>query len=76
MSVIESVTEKMKEIIPNLPQNWADQIALRMGIRPDVVRNYASGRRGVRNKNKSLEILQNMLDLHKEFKIEIEKLVK
>jgi hypothetical protein len=76
MSVIELVKEKMKEIIPDLPQNWADQIALRMGIRPDVVRNYAYGRRGVRNKYKALEILQNMLDLHKEFKKEIEELVK
>lgn len=73
MSIIQPVIEKMKEIIPDLPGDWADIISQRMGIRKEVIRAYANGRRGKRDKLKVLEVLRQMKTLQQEIKKEIEK---
>lgn len=76
MSSFQPVIEKIKEIIPDLPGNWAETIAVRMDISKEVVRAYAAGRRGKRDKMKLLEILRQMKTLHQEIRKEIEKEVK
>lgn len=73
MSIIQPVIEKMKEIIPDLPGDWADVISQRMGIRKEVIRSYANGQRGKRDKLKVLEVLRQMKTLQQEIKKEIEK---
>ena len=73
MSIIQPVIEKMQEIIPELPGDWADTIGERMGIRREVVWAYANGRRGKRDKQKVLELLRQMKTLKAEFEKEIEK---
>lgn len=74
MSVIEPVMIKMREIIPNLPQNWAEQVGDKMGISKEVVRQYARGDRGRRNKKKAIEILRFMKEIEEEFRSEIAEL--
>jgi hypothetical protein len=73
MSIIQPVIEKMKSMIPDLPGDWADTIAQRMGIRREVVWAYANGRRGKRDKMKVLEVLRQMKTLQSEFQEKIEK---
>ena len=73
MEVQELIVNKMKSVIPNLPHDWAEQVADRMGIRKEVVWNYARGIRGTRNKTKALEILRHMNNLEIEFRKAIEK---
>lgn len=73
MSTIQDLIENMKTIIPDLPGDWAETVALKMGVRREVVWAYANGRRGKRDKQKVLEVHQHMKTLHSEFKKRIEK---
>lgn len=75
MSVIQPVRVKMKELIPNLPSDWADQVGDKMGMRPEVVRAYVRGARGKRNKDKVLQIYRYMKELHSELMAEIAELI-
>lgn len=72
MSVLDPVRERIKEIIPALPDDWADTVGSRMGIRREVVYSYAAGTRGKRKKSKVLELLRQMKTLQQEFLAEIE----
>ena len=72
MSIIQPVIEKIEEVRMDLPKDWAETIAQRMGLRPEVVWAYAKGRRGKRDKMKALEILRHMKALRQEFIEEIE----
>lgn len=75
MSVIQPVRSKMKELIPNLPSDWAKQVGEKMGIRPEVVRSHVLGIRGKRNKEKVLQIYRYMKELHGELVAEIAELI-
>lgn len=67
MTVINTITEKIEEVRKDLPRDWAQVVAHRMDLRPEVVYAYAKGRRGKRDKMKLLEILRQMKSLRQEF---------
>ena len=71
MPVLQPIIEKMKEIIPNLPQDWASRVGEKLGVTADLVRSYARGDRGVRNKKMSLEILKAMKEVRDQWYAEI-----
>lgn len=70
MSVLDPAREKIKEIIPTLPSNWADMVASKMGIRREQVWALANGSRGKRNR-KVIELLKHLKALQHEFMEEI-----
>lgn len=74
MTIFITVVEKMKKIIPNLPDDWAETVGERIGITKEVVRSYTRGDRGKRNKKRALDILRTMKELESEFKAEIYEL--
>lgn len=76
MSLIQPLREKMKEIIPNLPDNWAEIIGDKMGIKADVVRSYVRGDRGKRKKEDIIRIFKFMKEMESELIAEIEELIK
>lgn len=73
MSFIQPIIEKIQEIVPTLPPDWAEIISQRMGVSREVVWAYANGRRGKRNYRKLQDILRQMKTLQQEIKKEIEK---
>jgi predicted transcriptional regulator YheO len=74
MSVLQPVTEKMKSIIPTLPQDWAERVAEKLDISKEVVYQHVRGDRGKRNKKRVLDILRVMIEIKKEFMAEIAEL--
>ena len=44
----ELITEKIKELIPQAPPDWADTIAAMMDKSTDSIYAYARGNRGIR----------------------------
>jgi len=48
MNIQNKVIEKIKELIPQAPSNWAATIGEQMGKTPDSVYKYARGHRGRR----------------------------
>lgn len=74
-SVIQPVINKMQEVKPNLPEDWAEKVATKIGMSPTVVRLYVNGQRGKRDKNKALKILRAMKEVEAEFKEEIREAI-
>ena len=73
MSIIQPLVENMQKMIPDLPGDWAEIIGQKIGMQREQVRAYANGRRGKRNKQKVLDIHQQMKTLHTQLLKQIEK---
>lgn len=75
ISVTQPLRKKMKEMIPNLPSDWAETVGEKMGIKADVVRSYVRGDRGKRDKGKVILVFKLMKEIEKEIINEIDQLI-
>ena len=73
MNDIDKVIQKIEELIPTAPSSWAEIISERMGKSTTMIRNYASGEKGLRT-NGPIEVLRHLKAIIKERKEIIEKL--
>ena len=65
MSLYQPIIEKIKEIIAELPTNWAEEAGEIMGVESYVIRSYARGDRGIRN-GKATELLKILKEMRSE----------
>ncbi len=66
------ILEKIEELIPVSPSNWADLVAGMMGKSVSSVRCYARGTKGLR-KGRHIEVLKHLNAIAEKQKNEIEK---
>lgn len=75
VSVTQPLRMKMREMIPNLPSNWAEMIGEKMGVKADVVRSYVRGDRGKRDKEKVILVFKLMKEIEEKIINEIDQLL-
>ena len=64
---------KIKELIPDAPDDWAERIGILMNKKQGTIHQYCTGNIGTRNK-KAIEVLKHLKNLVAEQKAEIERL--
>lgn len=70
---IQPVIDKIQELIPQAPSDWADTIAGLMGKSVSSVRQYATGIKGIRS-DKPLLVLEHLKNIVAERQKQIKKL--
>lgn len=73
--VMEPIRDKMKEMVQQLPGNWATLIGNKLGVTDECIRQHYRGDRGRRDKLFTLQIYRAMKDLLNELKVEIENAI-
>ena len=65
----KEIVERIKEVKADVPSDWAEKIAERMGKEPVTIRAYARGERGIK-KGQHIKLLQHLIELqslHRQF---------
>lgn len=70
---INIIVHKISEIKEQVPSDWADVIAIKMGKEPVTIRAYARGTRGTR-RGYPLQVLEHLQEYFKEHSLKVKQL--